>query len=171
MTTEEAIWLAAYLEGEGCFLWQKSISGSKEYRYPLIVVSSIDLDVIERAMLIMGSCKPIKLSRNKPGKQMWRTQIGGKRSLAIMAQILPYMGQRRTARINELFRLSALRTGVKKREKAYQAKLTPEAVAEIRTSEDRFKRGFQMNMARKYRVSFGTIWCVRKGLTWKPEVN
>lgn len=167
MTKEDAIWLAAYLEGEGCFLWQKSVSGGKEYRYPLIVVSSIDLDVIEKAMSIMGSCKPIKMGRNQPGKQLWRTQIGGKRSLGIMSAILPYMGQRRTSRINEIFRLAAMRPGATKGQKHHAAKLTPEAVMEIRTSEDRFKHGFQMNMARKYGVNPGTIWYVRNGVTWR----
>ncbi len=169
MNTNETSWLAGYLEGEACFLWQKTIKSGKEYRYPLIRVASTDLDVIQKAYEMMQSSKPLKLKRYQPGKQMWMTAIGGRRALAIMGMILPYMGNRRSARITELFRLSAARPGHPRGQKAYQAKLTVEAINEIRTSDRRFDRGFQANMARKYGVCWGTIWFARNGVTWKDQ--
>jgi len=173
MTNDEAIWLAGYLEGEGCFTWQKSYRNSKlgkrEYRYPLIIVGCTDRDVTEKAATIMNSAKPFRVVRNQPGKEIWRTQIGGKRALAIMGVILPHMGKRRTEKILELFRLSAARPGTPRGERCYQAKLSQEAITEIRTSPRRFERGFKSEMMKRYGVCWNSIWSAANGLTWRDR--
>lgn len=172
MTELEIVWLAAYLEGEGCFTWLKRKQGIHTWGYPCIMVGATDLDVIQKASKIMASCKPFKLVRyDIPGKPMYRTQIGGKRSLAIMGLILPHMGKRRSARIKELFKLSAARPGHARGEKHYEAKLTWKSVREMRTSPRRFERGFKAKMCRKHHVTWNTICEAANGTTWKDRLS
>lgn len=165
MTIEETIWLAAYLEGEGCFSWTKSKSNGKTYHYPLISVGSTDLDVIERAARIIGtaSIHCVRLKRVKP---FFRIAVGGKRSVSIMKKILPYMGRRRTAKIMEVIKLSDARPGANKGHKAYQAKLGPDAVKEIRNSNRKTELQFHSEMASKYGVCDSTIWNVAHDRTY-----
>jgi len=90
MTPTEAAWLAGILEGEGYF----KPSG----RSPEVSVEMTDQDVIERAATLMGGCvkdRPIR-GEHRPA---WRVRVYGPRAIAVMIEVLPHMGSRRSARI------------------------------------------------------------------------
>ncbi len=97
MTNEqEIVWLAGYLEGEGCFYKKKDCPTV------MIQVASVDKDIIERVAKILNG--PIRIL--KPRKESHQIQycitIASKKAVGVMRTILPFMGQRRKAKIEEL---------------------------------------------------------------------
>ena len=103
----DIIWVAGYLEGEGCFSYGCS---------PTIRVGSTDCDVIEKLSRILGS----KINgpygpygkNNKPQyKPFYLTWLNGFRATEWMKLIRPFMGERRCRKIDEiLVRFSAAPT-------------------------------------------------------------
>lgn len=90
-TREDLLWLAGLLEGEGCFDLQKGT-------YPRIRLSMTDRDVVGRAASLMDT--GVRLSiRHAPNKSTWHAELQGERAAAIMEELLPYMGARRSQRI------------------------------------------------------------------------
>ncbi len=99
---QDIIWLAGLLEGEGSFFLER-VHGNA--RYAVIEVTMTDEDVIQRAAGIMG-VKPA--FRHAPAKvkaghkPTWRARLRGKKAEALMRELLPQMGSRRSAKIEEL---------------------------------------------------------------------
>lgn len=94
-------WLAGLLEGEGCFCLTQ---GSKK---PVIKLSMTDRDVVEKAARWMGGCSVRSYRRPswKPSrKTMHCTERHGPQAIALMKALLPRMGERRSAKIEELLR-------------------------------------------------------------------
>lgn len=98
---EQIIWLAGLLEGEGCFFWRRLYKYKTSCQYS-IAIAMTDEDVIKRAAAIMGIKNVRKSPRPRPHKDVFQIAIDGKGAIAIMKQVLPFMGQRRTARIEEI---------------------------------------------------------------------
>jgi hypothetical protein len=104
-TREDLLWLSGLLEGEGSF-------DAHRGKYPRIRLAMTDRDVVGRAASLMDAS--IRLSLHPaPNQPTWHTEISGARAAAIMAEILPHMGSRRSGKIASV--LSA-------------AKFTPDAV-------------------------------------------
>jgi len=96
-TREEIIWLAGLLEGEGSF----QILSQPQYR---IELGMTDKDVVERAQKIMGGTMRV---REQNQSEKWNTvyMLQNSRRLEvheILCAILPFMGQRRQQRIQQL---------------------------------------------------------------------
>jgi hypothetical protein len=109
MEPSDLAWLSGLLEGEGSFFMITSRSGNnrgypseqRRYRYPQVVVNMTDQDVIERAARLMDAgvyTMPLQPNR----KQQWRTLACGAKAVRLLEALLPQMGKRRSARINEL---------------------------------------------------------------------
>lgn len=98
---EELIWLAGLLEGEGHFRFQP-LKGKKSCFYN-VVLAMIDKDVVERASRIMGSRSVRRINSQRPKwSPTFRTDLYGQHAIALMKQILPFMGQRRAAKIESI---------------------------------------------------------------------
>lgn len=96
---EDAIYLAALLEGEGCF---DAVNGN-----PRIRVKMTDHDVILRAADIMDASTYGEIDHRKTVTGGQRSplliaQVSGEKAIAIMRAVLPWMGSRRSAKITEL---------------------------------------------------------------------
>jgi len=98
MTKTEIAWLAGFLEGEGCFHYHDSPM-QKSLR---IAVNGTDGDVIRRAAALMGCKANGPYPRKAPRKPVFQFTCSGFKAARIMKLILPYMGLRRTAKINEV---------------------------------------------------------------------
>lgn len=88
-------WLAGILEGEGSFYVEND--------RPYIKVSMVDEDIIWRVYDLVGAGHIGVENRKDPNQQTcfrWRTQ--GHYAMQLMPLLLPYMGYRRSARIEEL---------------------------------------------------------------------
>jgi len=101
-TSEDVIWLSGFLEGEGTFRY-----GGRRKKCGAISVGSSDKDVLERASCLMGGhvyedTSPSSMSR----KTIWRCSISGYRARRTMEEVLPHMGSRRAAKIQELLAIS-----------------------------------------------------------------
>lgn len=162
MTERDLMWLAGYLEGEGCFRIR-----SVKYRSPSVLVSATDQDVVNRAALLMG-CPSVRLRRPTiTGKAVYSTGVHGDKAIALMQALQPHMGARRRSKIAEVLALALSRPGYASGEKQGVAKLTTEAVQEIRRIAASGKHGLQSELARRYGVSQACIWFVIKGKSWK----
>jgi hypothetical protein len=95
-------WLAAILEGEGCFTWASA--GRKQRVYPQVTLTMTDRDVVERAARLCGD-RTI-WTENSPSRAHHKTaytfKLSGWSAVDLMTVIRPLMGERRTARIDEL---------------------------------------------------------------------
>lgn len=96
----ELAWLAGWLEGEGCFTLRY---GGRRNPIIEITVNSTDYDVAQKGQRLMGA-RPIGKPRIKAHhKPIWKVRLSRKAQvLALSKALLPFMGERRSARINEL---------------------------------------------------------------------
>ncbi len=106
MTDVELAWLAGLLEGEGTFSITYQ-NGPNSPRCPRIGLAMCDRDVVERAADLMGgkrvSDKPVKQTdKGNPRKPQYAVALYTAQSIEMMKQLLPLMGERRSARIREL---------------------------------------------------------------------
>jgi hypothetical protein len=135
---------------------------------PHIQVCSTDADVIERAHLLMGCVSVIHPRPLPSGKTAYSIQLHGHRAVKIMEQLLPYMGQRRSRKIQDIVAANKLRPGSPKGELHGQAKLTNQQAAAARADyKTDHGRGAQVRLARKYGVDHTTMWYVLKGRTYR----
>src|SRR6516225_7531643 len=105
-TESEVAWLAGLLEGEGCFLWRRIGS----HHYPQIQVCMTDHDIVERVAKMLGNSVTIaKRPKVANHKQMWCTALHGQKAADWMAVVLPWLGERRAAKVKEILANQAVR--------------------------------------------------------------
>lgn len=98
---EDVAWLAGILEGEGYFGLRRA--GSSIY----IQLSMVDGDVVERAQRIFGAGS-IKTRVLPSGKTCYTLSVLRQEDAkSWMERLLPYMGQRRAARIRDCLDIRA----------------------------------------------------------------
>jgi len=113
MTDFELGWLVGLLEGEGCFGLTGYRSGENKTT-PIIQLAMTDLDVVRRAAAILGGGQKeprVQLAAGQMAgtdgpiarKTVYRWRVAGKRAIEVMRLVLPHMGERRSARIREIF--------------------------------------------------------------------
>lgn len=91
---EDLMWLAGYLEGEGCF-W----AGHKGNM--IVTVSTVDEDIAKRAHCLMGGCLS-QVRATVTGKKVYRVDVLARRyAYALMVALYKFMGVRRQAKIIE----------------------------------------------------------------------
>jgi hypothetical protein len=86
-------WLAGLLEGEGYFAFTTQ-------RRLIITMDSTDMDVAARVAQLFNVTiqGPYSYSQEK-NKPVYRAQCSGDKAAKVMRSVLPYMCERRTARI------------------------------------------------------------------------
>lgn len=98
---DDLLWLAGLLEGEGSF-------DAHRGKYPRIRLAMTDRDIVGRAASLMDS--KIRLALHPaPASATWHTEISGVRAAAIMRDILPHMGTRRSGRIADVLGVAYFR--------------------------------------------------------------
>jgi hypothetical protein len=98
---DDFLWLAGLLEGEGTF-------DAHRGKYPRIRLAMTDRDVVGRAATLMDTTIRLAL-HPAPAKPTWHTEVSGTRAAAIMRELLPHMGARRSAKIAEALATEAYR--------------------------------------------------------------
>lgn len=96
MTEIELAWLAGLLEGEGCFSYRN------DRNVPVVEIKMTDLDVINRVAELIGRTVWRVPAKQSGYQDQWRTKIQGDPARDLMRDLLPHMGERRSARITEL---------------------------------------------------------------------
>lgn len=110
MSPVETAWVAGLLEGEGAFVvsW---VERKNRWRYPTIRVqmNQTDEDVVRKlGRLAGGMVRGPYPNSGKGDKPVWRWELGRRDALiALLHDIRPHMGARRTARIDELLAIHA----------------------------------------------------------------
>lgn len=95
MTQTELAWLAGWLEGEGCF-------ELAEGRYPRVTGTTTDRDIAERARSYAGgSIYECQRDNGRKLRYDWRIAKRAEAE-ALMRELLPWMGDRRAAKIMEI---------------------------------------------------------------------
>jgi len=100
MTDIDAAWLAGLLEGEGYFQITKP-----RHHHPTQVVirlSMTDKDVVEKAAKLLNNVPINEKAKTTERKTIYAISLTKRDEVEkVLLQILPYMGSRRTQRINE----------------------------------------------------------------------
>ena len=97
MEREDLIWLSGLLEGEGCFGHDSHGRTSQFIRLRMT-----DGDVVARAAKLMGTTPRLeKWQRHPWHKRTWAAMVFGETARALMRELLPLMGERRSAKIIE----------------------------------------------------------------------
>lgn len=94
MDRDDLVWLAGLLEGEGTF-------DLHNHRYPRIRLSMTDRDVVGRAATLMGAKVRLSL-KPAPNKAQWNAEVSGEKADALMRDLLPLMGARRSSKIADV---------------------------------------------------------------------
>lgn len=101
LSEAELTWLAGLLEGEACFHSNRQASSTSI----VIILKMTDRDVVERAAALMNTNVFIRPDYRPHCKTSYVARIYGQKAYMLMQQLLPYMGQRRKARIQECLKL------------------------------------------------------------------
>jgi hypothetical protein len=100
MTDIDAAWLAGLLEGEGYFQITKP-----RHHHPTQVVIRLamtDKDVVEKAAKLLNNVPINEKAKTTERKTIYAISLTKRDEVEkVLLQILPYMGSRRTQRINE----------------------------------------------------------------------
>jgi hypothetical protein len=98
---DDLLWLAGLLEGEGSFDLHRE-------KYPRVRLAMTDRDVVGRAATLLGARVRLSL-KAPPNAATWHAEISGTRAAEVMAEILPFMGARRSGKIATILGHAALR--------------------------------------------------------------
>lgn len=165
-TDAEIAWAAGIFEGEGCFstVGKVGMYGRRNLRATLMMG---DEDVVRRFAAIVGVGKVYDRKQGRPNRPLTVWHCGKRAEFRRLAEMLrPWLGERRTARLDELLRLSDLPPGsvadswkVRNRR---GLKLTDREVREIRASGD----GSGVALSKRFGVSQSAISMIRHGRVW-----
>lgn len=98
LTPTEIGWLAGLLDGEGFF----ALAKVGRYGYPSVGVNMTDEDIIQHFCALTGTT--YAMQRRQPDrKNIFCVNTSGRKALAIMRVIFPYMGQRRKTKIAQIW--------------------------------------------------------------------
>ena len=104
MTDIDAAWLAGLLEGEGYF----QITKPRHHHPTQIVIrlSMTDKDVVEKAAKLLNNVPINEKAKTTERKTIYAISLTKRDEVEkVLLQILPYMGNRRTQRINECLKV------------------------------------------------------------------
>lgn len=80
-------------------MWKKQ----QRYRYPIVKVGSTDRDIIDRVTTLLNVRVPeFHRRRREHWKDQWVVVLLGQPAVDVMRQVLPHMGERRSAKIREI---------------------------------------------------------------------
>lgn len=107
MTKMEKVWLAGLLEGEGCFI--ADTHGTNRRPHLIVALQMCDLDVVERAATLMnGNVTRSGRKIPRPNEsQSYRVKVGGAKAEKVMRAVRPFMGLRRSAKIDSLLSIES----------------------------------------------------------------
>lgn len=100
---DDVLWLSGLLEGEGTF-------DAHRGKYPRVRLGMTDRDVVGRAASLMDASIRLTI-RPAPLTSTWHTEVSGAKAAAIMREVLPFMGARRSGRIAEVLATYGRHTG------------------------------------------------------------
>lgn len=139
---EDLHWLAGLIEGEGSFL----AGPPSAPRSPIVQVSMVDRDIIERAGALLGSGVTVVPSRREGWRTAYCVRIRGARAVRWMERLRPLMGTRRQAQIDR-----AIASHAPDPRRLLDDERATEALARLAAGES----------VRQVAERFGTsIWCI-----------
>ena len=146
-------WLAGILDGEGSFYV------NAKRGYAAISIGMKDQDVIRRVADTMG-CKSIWLAP----KRIWRCAVQGRRALLVMDRVYSWMGNRRSAKIDEVREAVKELPGQARGERAGNARLTEQQVQKIHAL---FAEGhLQREIGLMFGVTQANVSSILQGKNW-----
>ena len=102
---EDIIWAAGLFEGEGSISITTIASGKM---YPRIKIKMTDEDTIKKFASIFGlTHRSVQKDKSWKShyKDAWYADSSGKRAVAILYMIFPWLGERRKCRVEEVLSL------------------------------------------------------------------
>lgn len=107
MESTDLAWLAGLLEGEGCFgIFMKTSTTGEPYPTFRITLKMCDEDVVSRAHHITGLGRVTGpfIPGNPKWSPVWTRQVNKRDDVFALCKALePWMGERRTAKLHEIY--------------------------------------------------------------------
>lgn len=145
----DVAWLAGLLEGEGSF----QISAHNSI---ILSVEMTDEDIIQRVSILLNTSYALVKPRKAHFKTSYRLQIKGSRAAAIMSQILPFMGERRSKKIKECTEFFS---------KALEVRLNKMATKTLRIPDERLQDLWeQRDKSKSFRAFARSIDATHEGI-------
>ena len=108
----DVAWLAGLLEGEGWFGHTKRGAGPTsrfDYYVPVIAVAMNDEDVVRRVGCLINCAVHGPHLKQGGRRPTFRTAVHGHKAEALMEMLLPFLGERRSARVREVLDAGVIR--------------------------------------------------------------
>ena len=148
----ERAWLAGWLEGEGSFNFDRTVSQLS------VSACSTDRDVLERVRSLLGGNIYAAKKPQEHHRQPWHWRLTGECSAELMAELRPLMFERRRGQID-----IALAGYENRRRRGDRCHVVPSADhEEIRRAVAVGPRGTRSRLARQYDVSLRAISRIAK---------
>lgn len=96
----EIIWAAGLFEGEGSICVHTS-AGKYVYKRVHLALSTTDEDVVRRFHAAVG-LGTINGPYQGTNKRYWQWRVTGTKARVVLERLLPYLGERRTAKAEEV---------------------------------------------------------------------
>jgi hypothetical protein len=155
-------WLAGLLEAEGTFLRPVS----SKMRAPAVACLMTDQDTVERVGTLFGT-GVFEHRRSVRTRPMFSTRLRGFRAAQLMNDLLPLMGQRRRAAINEA--LDSYKPPVRKLSFA-SAAVIRWLLAHDDVTVSELSRQFGVARSTIREIRDGRIYKARKGPPWRHDL-
>lgn len=154
MKIEHIPWLAGLLEGEGCFCFNRT---------PRVILCMTDEDIVARVATLWGAPYHKNKIHGTQKKVSFTTTIHGEKAILCMSTIRPFMGVRRSAKIDRVIEVARARPGIARGERCGAAKLSDGQAEAIRNA---FVKGSRKvgerssDLARRFGISQSALWYV-----------
>lgn len=99
MGPEQLAYLAGLLEGEGCFSIRRRAGRAP---VPEVRLQMQDRDVVDRVAAWLEASVYELVARGNQSRPSYVTRVDGTLALVLMKALKPMMGERRTAKIEEI---------------------------------------------------------------------
>jgi hypothetical protein len=102
MHRDDLLWLAGLLEGEGCFDLYNYRSSTSRSPYARVRLSMTDEDVVQRVADLWDKNVRSYPPRGTGTKMVYTTALMGADAADLLRKLRPFMGERRTERIDAI---------------------------------------------------------------------
>lgn len=86
LKTEDAAWLAGYIDGDGCICLSKK--GGRERRTPILVIDSADREILEYVQTLVGGTVIAKKRYSGHHRQTWTWRLYGTAKVIDVLRVL-----------------------------------------------------------------------------------
>jgi hypothetical protein len=95
LSSEDAAYIAGFIDGEGCISYARYKSGEGVNYQLAVIIGNTNLEVLEWICLVVGEGKPRPTKRKRNSKQMYVVRWCFSVAATLLEQVLPFLKVKR----------------------------------------------------------------------------